>query len=179
MSVSTNVTAEQLEKDHPPFRCELIRGEIIEMSPAGRPHGRIAMQIGRLIANHVFEHDLGEAYAAETGFILERNPDTVRAPDASFVTHERLQKAKARGFVDVAPNLVVEVISPDDSQRYVAEKVEQWLSSGAEVVWTIDPEKETALTHVLREEQVIDEQVTELVAEHLLPGFVVQVENLF
>src|SRR4051794_35283312 len=76
--------------DEPGMRQELIRGEVITMSLAGGEHGAIAVEIGRLVANHVKAFKLGSAYAAETGFIIERDPDTVRAPDVAFVRTERL-----------------------------------------------------------------------------------------
>lgn len=73
-------------------RSELIEGELRMMSPAGGRQGRVTMNCGRLLANHVDEHNLGVVYAAETGFVLARDPDTVRAPDVAFVSAARLSE---------------------------------------------------------------------------------------
>ena len=71
-------------------KCELVRGEVVKMPPTGRTHGRIANNIAFILTSHVRRNDLGEVYAAETGFILSRSPDTVRAPDVAFVEKSRL-----------------------------------------------------------------------------------------
>lgn len=85
MDVKSLVTAEELLKMGDIGRCELVKGEIVRMSPAGHAHGRIAMRVGSLLYNYVDQNELGVVYAAETGFITSRNPDTVRAPDAMKV----------------------------------------------------------------------------------------------
>ena len=85
------------------------------MSPAGGRHGRIAMRIGSMLEQHVRANQLGEVFAAKTGFLLATDPDTVRAPDAAFVTASRFEGLDdVRGFLPVAPDLVVEVVSPND-----------------------------------------------------------------
>src|SRR5947209_13851353 len=98
-------------------RYELLRGELHRMSPTGHTHGKVAARVTGSLSPFVEEHDLGEVYAAETGFTLRRNPDTVRAPDVAFVTAARvlaLQPA-GEGFFSGAPDLAVEVVSPSDS----------------------------------------------------------------
>ncbi len=102
-------------------RSEMVRGELIRMSPAGFDHGRIAATLSLLVGRFVREHDLGVTTAAETGYLISSDPDTVRAPDLGFVRKERLADAPSRGFFPGAPDLAVEVLSPDDSARDVLE----------------------------------------------------------
>lgn len=114
------------------------------MSPAGNEHGWIAGRIFVRLATHVESHDLGRAYAAETGFKISESPDTVRAPDACFVSHKQLDTVEnTRSFLPLAPDLVVEVVSPNDTSTDVEAKAEQWLESGSKVVLVADPKNET------------------------------------
>ena len=94
-------------------RSELVRGEMIVVDPASFEHGDLAGNIFGMIRNHVRDHRLGKVFAAETGFVLSHDPDTVRAPDAAFVATARLEaQTRRRGFFDGAPDLAVEVASP-------------------------------------------------------------------
>lgn len=109
------------------------------MSPAGSEHGRIAGRIFLRLAAHVEQHALGETYAAETGFRIAESPDTVLAPDAAFVSRQRLEAvAPTQGYLPLAPDLVVEVISPKDSFSSVAAKAAKWLDAGCRVVLVAD-----------------------------------------
>lgn len=110
------------------------------MTPAGRPHGVIALRIGSRLERHVEAHALGEAYAAETGFRIATNPDTVLAPDASYVSRVRLeQMEQSEGFISGAPDLAVEVVSPRDSVPDVEDKVSRWLDAGCHIVVVVNP----------------------------------------
>ena len=121
-------------------RYELVKGELFEMPPAGGRHGSVAMRIGSLLDTHVLANQSGYVFAAETGFILRRDPDTVRAPDASFVAKDRLPMGELpTGYVDVAPDLAVEVVSPSDRETEVLDKVEEWLQAGSRLVWVLYP----------------------------------------
>jgi Uma2 family endonuclease len=98
------------------LRRELVRRELRAMTPAGHPHGRVAMRFGWLLAQHVEENGLGAVYAAETGFVLESNPDTVRAPDVAFVRRGRVEEVgETAEFFPGPPDLAVEVVSPGDT----------------------------------------------------------------
>jgi Uma2 family endonuclease len=128
-------------------RYELVRGELHTMSPAGWRHGAVAAHVGRLLAEHVQGRALGLVFAAETGFLLERDPDTVLAPDASFVRRERLAALSPRGYFPGAPDLAIEVRSPDDSAARVARKTKAWLDCGCACVVHVDPDARTATVH--------------------------------
>ena len=124
------------------FRYELVRGELRQMTPAGHYHGRIAARCTWRLAEHVEENDLGAVYAAETGFLLASDPDTVRAPDVAFVSRERLAAVSSTaGYFPGAPDLVVEVLSPSDSYSDVESKVVDWLRAGARVAIVADPQR--------------------------------------
>ena len=129
-------------------RLELVKGKLFELPPAGARHGSVAMRIGILLGAHVQANQLGEVFAAETGFILSRDPDTVRAPDASFVAINRLpMRELPAGFLEVAPDLAVEVLSPSDRHLEVLDKVEEWLRAGTRLIWIIDPGTHSATVY--------------------------------
>ena len=114
------------------------------MSPAGGRHGRIAGKLFLRIGNIVEQHDLGQTFAAETGFLLARHPDTVRAPDVSFVSYSRLGEfTDCAGYLPLAPDLVAEVVSPNDTSSDVEAKAEEWLNAGSKIVLVADPSNQT------------------------------------
>jgi len=125
-------------------RYELVRGVLTVMSPAGSEHGWIASRILIRLGTHVEANDLGKTFAAETGFLIEVNPDTVRAPDAAFVSHEKLSASPpSSSYLHVAPDLVVEVVSPNDTSTDVEAKAEQWLEAGSRIILVADPGNRT------------------------------------
>ena len=127
---------------------ELVDGVLKMMSPAGSEHGKIAGRIFARLAVHVEQNDLGETYAAETGFLISSNPDTVRAPDAAFVSNQRLASVEpTKSYLPLAPELVVEVISPNDRFSEVEAKASQWLAAGTKLVLVADPENLTLKTY--------------------------------
>ena len=161
-------------------RSELIEGELRMMSPAGGQHGRVAMNCGRLLANHVDEHNLGVVYAAETGFVLSRDPDTVRAPDVAFVSVTRLSEiGDELAFVPFAPDLAIEIVSPNDSFSAVEEKAFSWLGAGTRLVLLVDPANETV--HVYRSAVEIEVfgKSEQFSASDVVSGWQVAVDQLF
>ncbi len=121
-------------------RYELVKGVLNMMSPVGSEHGKIAARIAARLVVHVEQHELGETYAAETGFRIATSPDTVRAPDAAFVSHDRLASVEpTRGYLPLAPDLLVEVVSPNDRFSDVEAKATDWLHAGTEIVLVADP----------------------------------------
>lgn len=162
------------------LRQELVEGELYEMPPAGAEHGNVAMIIAFFIASYVRTNQLGRAFVAETGFILGRGPDTVRAPDASFVSKDRLPiDALPRGYLELAPDLAVEVTSPSDSAREVQEKTDSWLASGTLEVWVVSPRQRTVTVHRIGQPPTVIDEHSTLTSGDLLPGFTLSVAELF
>lgn len=131
-------------------RLELSEGELIEMPPAGGKHGGCVFQIGLPVGIHVNQHKLGYVTAAETGYILHRNPDgkdTVRAPDLGFVVAARLPNGLPAGHIPVAPDFAVDVVSPTDRANDVEKKVMQYLDYGVRLLWIVYPDIRTVLVY--------------------------------
>lgn len=172
MSAPALLTAEELLRlNLPNKRTELVRGQLVVREPAGYVHGDIAMRLGAAILRHVETHSLGRVFAAETGFTLARGPDTVRAPDVAFVQSERLPSPPPRGFADLAPDLAVEVLSPDDRPGEVLEKVGDWLNAGTLLVWVVDPGRRIARVYRADGSESHVDDGGSLEGEELLPGF--------
>jgi Uma2 family endonuclease len=180
-SATMTITAEELERMAlGEQRVELVRGEVITMAPAGAEHGEIAGFTFGVLFQFVRAHSLGSLYAAETGFVLARNPDTVRAPDVAFVTMERAAQQRGRtGFFEGAPDLAVEVVSPHDTAEEVEAKVLDYLEAGTRMVWIVRPRTRTVTVYrSLREVQVLRPGDT-LEGGEVLPGFAIPVEAIF
>ncbi len=166
------MTAEELERY--PVRdkqTELVRGKLVVREPPGTAHGIIAGNLSTLLGEFVRRNRLGAVAGQGTGFKIAANPDTVRAPDVSFISRDRLARVPARGYAAMAPDLVVEILSPDDRPAEVLAMVSDWLAGGARVVWVIDPVREEARIH--REDGTISlvSRDGSLGGQHLLPGF--------
>jgi len=150
------VTADELlqmpPQDH---RYELIGGLLTMMSPAGGQHGLITNRISWLLNSHVVPRRLGVVFAAETGFRIQLNPDTVRAPDVAFVTNERFATIKdASKYIPFAPDLAVEVTSPHDTVAAVNEKARGWIAAGTRIVLVVVPEEQ--VVHVYRDQRTVE-----------------------
>jgi Uma2 family endonuclease len=161
-------------------RYALVRGELVTMAPAGVEHGDRALGLGARMRIFAEDHDLGVVLAAETGFLLERNPDTVLAPDAAFVRKERLPAGKLpTGYFPGPPDLAVEVVSPNDKKSEVTDKIESWLHFGTKLVWVLRSSNKTVTAHRPDgTEQVFTDQ-DELDGEDVLPGFRIPIRHLF
>ena len=161
-------------------RLELVKGKVYEMAPAGGRHGYVAIKMGAPLSVHVQSNRLGHVFAAETGFIIQRDPDTVRAPDAAFVSLNRLSADEIPdGYIAVIPDLVVEVVSPSDTRREVRDKVEDWLRAGVRLVWVLYPVSRTASVYRSVENVRNLTEADFLDGEDVVPGFSCPLADLF
>ena len=132
-------------------RCELVEGEIKRRSPTGWKHGTVEARLAQRLGDFVEEHDLGEVMVGEVGIYTGRDPDTVRAADVLFISHERLKNASPDGFLDVAPALVVEIMSPSNAWEDVRQKIEEYVAIGVEQVWIVEPANRAVLVYRARD----------------------------
>lgn len=161
-------------------RYELVKGELITMPPAGGEHGAIGSRVDRRIGAFVEQNDLGEVFNSDTGFIVSTDPDTVRAPDVSFLRKEHIPAdGIPKGFIPGAPDLAVEVISPSDSYTEVSEKVAQLLEAGTLSVALINPHARTVDLYHRSGKGIILTEADTLTLDDALPGFECAVGELF
>lgn len=181
MATTKLMTAEdllQLEDDE--HRYDLIRGELIRMSPANGEHGGIAAEILGELRAHVRTHRLGKTFAAETGFVLARNPDVVLAPDAAFVRSDRLPpRDEWSRFLEVAPDLVVEVASPSDRWTQINDKVMEYLRHGVALVWIVDPRLQQVTVYTADQGPRVVTIEDQLDGGRVLPDFRMAVAEIF
>ncbi len=149
------------------------------MTPAGFRHGRIACAVAALLREFVERHQLGVVTGAETGFFLTRDPDTVRAPDVAFVSADRIPETEPVGFFPGAPDLAVEILSPNDAAGNVLAKVQDWLNAECRTVWVVDPQTRTATVYRTRREIAVLTEAETLDGAPVLPNFQVVVGDLF
>jgi len=162
------------------FRYELVKGELVQMTPAGGQHGTVAGRLLTFLGHFILTHQLGEVMAAETGYKLVNDPDTVRAPDISFISKDRLPAGPApEGYWPFAPDLAVEVVSPGDTSQEVQAKVSEYLSAGTRLVWVVYPKTRNVVeylpggeAHVLSEDDWLD-------GRDVVPGFRCRIRDLF
>ena len=177
-TVAQTITAEQLFETPGLERFELIAGELVPMSPPGFDHGCIVADIVSALREFVRSRKLG-LVAAEAGFIVSRDPDTVRSPDIAFVRAERIPAGGVRAFFNGPPDLAVEVISPRDRASEVIAKASDWLRFGCVAVWVIDPATKTATVYSHQPQALFLSVQDALVCDELLPGFRLPLSQVF
>lgn len=174
------VTADELLRDYHEQRCELIEGKVCLMSPTGFGHGAIEVRLAHLLTSFVTQHHLGLIVSGEVGFVLQREPDTVLAPDVAFVTRDSVE---AVGVVDKyfpeAPALAVEVVSPSDTAEAVDSKARRWLAAGTAAVWIVYPKGRSVTVYRSLENIRVLTEADELDGGDVLPGFKVTVSDIF
>ena len=161
-------------------RAELNHGRLLTMSPTGYPHGIIEITIASLLRNFVHPRKLGQILGGEVGIYTGHQPDTVRGADAAYISNARLARNQAsQGFLDVAPELIVEVLSPGDRWTDVTQKLAEYFQIGAQSVWITDPgRQEIFVYHSLTDVQrfTIGDAIAD---ESVLPGFSASVAEIF
>ena len=175
------ITAQELLKmPDDGLRYELVKGEIKKMPPAGYEHGKTSINITTPLDGHVRKNDLGAVCAAETGFLLSSDPDTVLAPDVAFISRKRIQEVgDVKGYWPGASDMAIEVISPTDIYTEVEEKALQWLNAGTRMVIVADSRKRTlTIYRSLNDITVLTVEDT-LDGGDIVPGWRIAVDDIF
>ena len=175
------VTAEELlAMPDDGFRYELVRGELIQMPPAGHMSSLLELRIGARLIMFVEANGLGRAYGASGGFRLASNPDTVLASDAAFVRQERVDAVgDGEGYFPGAPDLAIEVISPSDRYTEVEAKVEEWLNAGTLMVVVVNPRNRTVRVYRSLTDSVLLTEADTLDGGDVVPGWRLPVADIF
>jgi Uma2 family endonuclease len=166
------MTADELLRTHlPDKRVELVRGVIVVREPTGYRHGDVTARITKMLMDVVDAAGLGRVVAAGTGFQLSADPDTVRAPDVAFVSRERFPDPVDLGYPALAPDLAVEVLSPDDRPGETLAKVGDWLTAGSRLVWVVDAGRRVVRVYRQDGSETLLTEGEVLNGEEVVPGF--------
>jgi Uma2 family endonuclease len=173
------ITGEELSRMPDLGPCELVEGRIVPMPPTSYTHGEIETDVSAALNAYARQTGRGRVMGGEVGIYVRRDPDTVRAADVLFISNERYSRRESKSYLDVAPELVVEILSPDDLWSEVMEKLDEYLSAGVDAVWIVDPKRKTVFSyHSLTEVRRFTEGQV-LMEEEILPGFAHPVSALF
>ncbi len=170
---------ELLTLELPGKSTELVRGKLVVREPPSTYHGRVQSTLNVLVGSFVRSHQLGAVFGQDTGFRIASDPDTVRAPDLAFVRRDRVGLVGPRGYAALAPDLVAEILSPDDRPGELLAKVGEWLEAGVTIVWVIDPDRKGA--RVYRSDGSVTSVAPsgDLDGENVLPGFSCRLTEVF
>lgn len=180
MSATRITTIEDLASIDGVERHEIVRGELVTMPPSNFEHSDIALAIAAALRLHVMSHGLGRVVGENAGFVLQRNPDTLLAPDAAYVSADRLPPADERErFLALVPDLVVEVVSPNDRARDIEEKVQLYLGAGVRVALVVYPRLRhiRSFSHDGSSRLYRDDDILDL--DPVVPGFSLPVADVF
>lgn len=159
--------------------CELIAGRVVFMSPTGGEHGHLELELGRLLGNFVAERRLGWVMTGEVGVYTRRGPDSVRGADVAFVSRARLGARPGRRFLSVAPELVVEILSPDDRPGDIRAKITEYFGIGVDRVWIVEPRNRVVFVHRSATESTRFGTGQSVPGEGVLEGFSLALDDLF
>jgi Uma2 family endonuclease len=185
---AVGMTAEELlGYDVPGKRVELVRGRLVVREPASFYHGSLTLRIGVALTTHLarereqhgWPQTRGRLATADPGFTLARRPDTVRAPDIAYVSRERFAGPMPDGFPELAPDLAVEVRSPTDRTGSIVAKVGDWLTAGTQLVWVVDPPRESVVVYCADGSVNVLGVNETLSGDTLLPGFALPLQEMF
>ncbi len=172
------ITAEELFQMGPDAPFVLIEGELVEeMSPQGRLHGKVLLKLGSLLDTEVVDPGMGELLVGDVGFVLARNPDTVLAPDLAFVRAERLANA-GDAYLDFAPDLEIEVVSPSNTPAEIARKTKLYLLHGSSEVWVVRPRQRDVVVHRADATETVVRD-GETLSSLLFPGKAINLSRIF
>jgi Uma2 family endonuclease len=159
--------------------CELVDGRIVRMSPAGVRHGMIEFLLGSQLTVFVLARRLGWVFGGETGIYTRRNPDRVRGADIAFLSRARCPEKPAPGFLEISPDLIVEVMSPSDAWEDVRQKIEEYFAIGVHRVWVVEPENHAVLVFRSPTEMRRLGEGDTLLGEGALDGLSISVAEIF
>lgn len=172
------MTGEELAR-RPDLHCELVDGRLLPMPMTGHVHGRFVAILGAKLFAYAAESERGTALVGDVGVYTRHDPDTVRGADAVFISHERYARRGPSVFLDVPPEVVVEILSPDDRPGESMKKIREYLEAGVDRVWYIDPRRRTVRVHRSPEQTETLEVGDTLRDEEILPGFSLPLSELF
>lgn len=173
------ITGEELYRTPDLERCELVEGRIIMLSPTGYRHSIIELRFGLALTAHVEDKQTGIVGVGEAGILVRRDPDTVRGADVFYISHGRYAQRKSTGFLDVAPELVVEILSPEDRWSYIMLKLGEYFQAGVMRVWVVDDSLRSVFVYKSLTEVQQFTGSSAVVDEELLPGFSLSLEKIF
>lgn len=158
-------------------RYELIKGELIQMSPVGGNQGNASLELATLVNAFLRANRIGRGFTSETGFLVA--PETVLAPDLGIILHPRVPRPIPDGWIPVIPDLVLETRAPGVSEREVRERMQLWLSFGVKVAWDLDPKRRQLTIYQPELPSRLIQESDSLTCEELLPGFVLPMRDVF
>lgn len=159
--------------------CELIDGRIVAMTPPGAEHGEMLFNLGAELKVFVRKQNLGRIVGGETGIYVQRNPDRVRGMDIAFISYQRMPGPMPKTYLEVAPELVVEIVSPNDLWSQVRQKIAEYFAIGVDRVWIVEPETRSVLVYSSPTAFTQLEAGDTLVGEGALSGFSLPLAELF
>lgn len=160
-------------------KMELVRGELHLTPPPASAHGGAIYNLVWLLMSHVRPNRLGSVFGDGVGYELVQLPRTVRMPDASFVRADRLPPSLGRGLFKFAPDIAIEVLSPSETSKEVAEKIDDYLSCGTQLMWVVDPRRRTVRIVSTNSAEPLLHEGDTLTGGHVLPGFSCGIEEIF
>lgn len=158
--------------------CELVDGTIVTMTPTGAAHGKIEVRLARLLDEYVEKSGIGWVLSGEVGIVTKRNPDRVRGVDLAFLSREQASNIPD-GFLTVAPELVVEIVSPNDRWTDIREKIDEYFAIRVKQVWIVEPQSRQILVYTSPTEAVRYRTGDILPAAHALSGLEIVVDRIF
>jgi Uma2 family endonuclease len=181
MKTTTPISAERFERLAPTLGpCELVRGEIIPMSPGGFEHSRVGGRIVTVLGAYAQKTKLGRVLTGEAGILVERDPDTVRGADAAYISFKRVPKGRRwTGFLRQPPELVIEVLGEKDTWEEIEKKVAEYHSIRVDMVWVVDPQTQSVRLYPRAGKPSVLHGSDELTGGRLLPGFRCRVSDFF
>ena len=162
---------------HPDKEYEIVAGQPEEKTMGGARHSGVGIRLIVRLGSHVEAHQLGGVYGPDATFQIGENQ---RIPDVAFVAATRFPaEGEPEGIWPMAPDLAVEIISPNDLYERVISKVEEYLAAGVRQVWLISPEHKTVTIYSSPTHTTILTEADDLVSDELLPGFRCRIADLF